>query len=135
MNRLAVSCWGAVQKKLYVWKKRIRVCAQVCVCVCAQLYVCVYMCTCMLVLVSQGVECIRPGVFFPLGNCPFHVACFVDWTLCLLVLWSQECTCTNLCSSTRCGLGTLGKRKSLSVGLQRLYRVTLVITQRGLICG
>lgn len=52
----------------------------------------------------------------PLGNCLFHIVCNWGWTvpsLCLLALWSQECTYTNLSSSTRCGIWIVGKRNLL----------------------
>ena len=102
----------------YMYRKREHVCVHKC------------MCVCRLLLGSQGVEyqSKRP---FSLSKPPFHIAHYLYWTLpflCLRVLWliPQECTCTNLSFSTRGSLGTPGKRKSLSLGLQGPCRVTLV---------
>lgn len=106
-----------LEKKLHVWKKRTHTCAQV------------YMRVQAPARQSGGgmYPAKRP---FSLGKPPFHTARYLYWTLpwlCLLVLWlvSQECTGTNLSFSTRCSLGTLGKRKSLSLGLQGPCRENL----------
>lgn len=107
-----------LEKKLCVWKKRTRTCAQVYMRVQAP--------------AGQSGGGMYPAkCLFSLGKPLFHTARYLYWTLpwlCLLVFWlvSQECTGTNLSFSTRCSLGTLGKRKSLSLGLQGPCRVTLV---------
>lgn len=82
-----------------------------------------------------------PGqVFSPLGNCLFHTACYWDWAipfLCLLALWSQECTHTHReLSSSRFGKWTLVKRKSLSLhDYKNHIRRTLDTTLRESIWG